>query len=302
MSGILDNLPVTTDPVWPWSLPKVGWPALALTGGLLLAAAAWSYFRVPGARVRRIGVVLFLRVLALLLIFLALSGASCVRREELRVPSIVLVGIDASASMAVVKDELGRVALGLPQEGAGRLPADPEEVARTPTFRWCSSASATRLPSSTRTTPATPTASVPTSPAFALSLREVSGERYPRACVLLSDRRQRGQQSFARDLAAQWRNLPCPIYTFSFGDKATTSADRDIILTNITTEPSNVAVKGKLTVRGTVDALGYSNQAVTVKVFINDKEVASERDHLRLRKGNQVQVTCDVRPSRASIR
>ena len=296
MSGILDKLPVTADPVWPWSLPKFGWPALALTGGLLLTAAVWSYFRVPGARVRRIGVVLFLRILALLLIFLALSGASCVRREELRVPSIVLVGIDASASMAVVKDELGKsrwdylkkvlddcrptlkklredhnIQVVFFRFGDEVAPFDPDNPGKADGKRTDTAQLLRKL------------------------YEDYRGERYLRACLLLSDGADNvASNPSARDQAAKWRNLPCPIYTFSFGNKATTSADRDIVLTNITTEPSNVAVKGKLTVRGTVDALGFPNQQVTVKVFINDKEVASDKDHLRLRKGNQVQVTCDA--------
>src|SRR5262245_3214622 len=107
MDRLAESLPITTDPVWPWSIPGIGWIALGLTALLLLGAAVWSYLRVPGANLRRVGVVLGLRVLALLLIFLALIGASCVSQDALKVPSIIVVAIDASESMGLVKDEVG---------------------------------------------------------------------------------------------------------------------------------------------------------------------------------------------------
>src|SRR5262245_30621891 len=105
MERIADTFPMTTDPLWPWSVAGIGWIALGLTALLLLGAAAWSYLRVPGANLRRVSVVFVLRVLALLLIFLALIGASCVSREELKVPSLVIIALDLSESMGLVKDE-----------------------------------------------------------------------------------------------------------------------------------------------------------------------------------------------------
>ena len=296
MSGILDRLPVTADPIWPWSLPKFGWPALAVTAGLLLAAAAWSYFRVPGAKGRRVGVVLAIRVLALLLIFLALSGTSCVRRDEMRVPSILLVGIDASESMAVVKDEMGMSRWDylkkVLDDCRGVLETLREEHnVQVIFFRFGDEVA--------EFDPDNPDAATGKRTDTAQFLRYVyekyRGERYLRGCVILSDGADNvASTPSARDLAAQFRNLSCPVVTVAFGNKATTSSDRDIVVTSITTEPSTVAVKGKLTVRGIVDALGFPNQKVTVKVFLNDKEVASEHGTLGLRKGNQVQVTCDA--------
>src|SRR5216684_2882414 len=103
MDHLADTFPITTDPVWPWSIPVVGWIALGVTALLLFGAAGWSYLRVPGANLRRVGVVFGLRVLALFLIFLALMGASCVSRDELKVPSLVLIGLDLSESMGLVK-------------------------------------------------------------------------------------------------------------------------------------------------------------------------------------------------------
>src|SRR5437588_7779936 len=109
MGNILESFPLTNDPLWPWSLPTFGWPALALTALLLMGAAAWSYLRTPGGRRHRVGIVLGIRLAALVLVFLALSGTSCVSRDEMKVPSLLLVGVDASESMAAVNDEVGRV-------------------------------------------------------------------------------------------------------------------------------------------------------------------------------------------------
>src|SRR5262245_652947 len=95
----VDVTPLTTDPLWPWSLPGIAGPALIIVGLLLIGAAAWTYLRVPNANLRRVGVVLAIRILALFLVFLALTGASCVSRDELKVPSILLVVLDKSESM-----------------------------------------------------------------------------------------------------------------------------------------------------------------------------------------------------------
>ena len=55
MDQIADTFPITTDPIWPWSVPGIGLAALSLAAALLLGAAIWSYLRVPGANLRRDG-------------------------------------------------------------------------------------------------------------------------------------------------------------------------------------------------------------------------------------------------------
>src|SRR5262249_49408975 len=102
MNGISDTFPLTNDLLKPWSMP-----ALVLTALLLMGAAAWSYLRAPGGKRYRVGIVLGIRLFALVLIFLAISGTSCVARDELKVPSILLIGVDASESMSAVNDEVG---------------------------------------------------------------------------------------------------------------------------------------------------------------------------------------------------
>ena len=292
----LDRLPLTTDPVWPWSLPAFGWPALALTALLLLGATAWSYFRVPGAHPGRVTIVLVIRVLALLLVFLALAGASCVRRDEMRVPSLVLVGIDVTQSMKVA-DESGRVArweelLNVLRDCKPVLDKLRDEHNVKVLFFRFGDEVAEFDPDNPGDADGKRT---DTAQLLSTLYEKYRGERYLRACLILSDGANNvASEPSAEKLAAQYRNLPCPIYTFAFGNKATTSQDRDIVVTSITTDPSVVAVKGKMTVRATVDALGFVGRAVRVRVFLNDKEVAGETETLRLRKDNQVQVVVDA--------
>src|SRR5204863_8924724 len=102
MNQVTDTMPLTTDPLWPWSIPGIGMGALIITAIVLIGAAAWSYLRVPGAKLRRVGVVLGLRIFALFLVFLALTGASCVSRDELKVPSLLIIAIDISEGLSGV--------------------------------------------------------------------------------------------------------------------------------------------------------------------------------------------------------
>ncbi len=297
MDIVTDTLPLTTDPLWPWSIPGIGMSALIVTALILLAAAAWSYLRVPGAKLRRVSVVLGLRILALLLVFLALIGASCVSREELKVPSLVLVAIDSSESMSVVKDEHDGMSrweyllrnLKDVRPVLDRLKRDHnitvvfwrfgDEVAE---FDIDNPGNATGKRTDT-----------------AMMLRTLyekyRGEKYLRALLVLSDGADNvASDPPARAEAVRWRGLPCPIYTFAYGNKATTSSQNDIVVTAISPEPTLVSVKGKLTVRATIDALGFAGSSVRVKVFINDKEVAAQDETLLHRKDNQVTIVCDA--------
>src|SRR5438552_19137238 len=101
MNDLSDTFPLTNDLLKPWSMP-----ALVLTALLLMGAAAWSYLRAPGGKRYRVGVVLGIRLVALVLIFLAIAGTSCVDQDALKVESVLGIVVDGSESMAAVKDEV----------------------------------------------------------------------------------------------------------------------------------------------------------------------------------------------------
>src|SRR5262249_47047422 len=103
-------------------------------------------------------------------------------------------------------------------------------------------------------------------------------ERRCRGLVILSDGADNGTRYPALTEAAKFRGLPCPIYTFALGKITTTAKQLDIAFTSIVPEPSPVPAKGKLTVKGLIDAPGFEGKPVHVELFIDnqDKPVADQ--------------------------
>jgi hypothetical protein len=300
MNDLSDTFPLTNDLLKPWSMP-----ALLLTAVLLMAAAAWSYLRASGGKRYRVGVVLGIRLVALVLVFLALSGTSCVNRDELKVPSILIVAVDASESMSAIKDEVGRASrweylLATLRDCKPILDKlrddhnikvvyykfgdevgefDPDDPGKADGKR-------------------TDTASL-----LRFLHDKYRGERYLRGLVILSDGADNvASDPPARSLAARFRNLPCPVYTIAFGSKSTAAKENDIVLTSAVAEPSLVPAKGKVTVRALIDSLGRINDTVRVSISLNDKEVAAETTMLQLRKNNEVRVSFDAPAERGEYK
>src|SRR5204862_5232593 len=94
---------------------------------------------------------------------------------------------------------------------------------------------------------------------------------------------------------ARWRNVPCLVHTFACGSPQTTTKQNDVAITSITTAPTPfVPVKGKLTVKVTIDARGFENTKARVRLFLDDKEKLGKDVQLALTKGNEVTLTCDA--------
>src|SRR5262249_47749745 len=93
------------DPAWPWSLPRLGLPALALVALLLTGLTLWTYRGVRAATRGRIAAVLGLRLLALLLALLTMLPPSSAFRDDLKTPSVLLIVLDGSESMSI-RDEV----------------------------------------------------------------------------------------------------------------------------------------------------------------------------------------------------
>src|SRR5947209_8195810 len=95
------SLTLTKDLVWPWSLP-----GLILVALFLIVITVWTYRGVRGSTNRRVGIVLSLRLAALVLALLMALRPSLAYREELRLPSTLLIALDGSESMTI-QDEAG---------------------------------------------------------------------------------------------------------------------------------------------------------------------------------------------------
>src|SRR5262249_1276212 len=98
-------------------------------------------------------------------------------------------------------------------------------------------------------------------------------DRNLRGLLVASDGADNGTRFPALTEAARGRRLPCPVSTVGVGKPTTADRQRDIAFTSINPEPSPVYVKGKLTVRATLDAPGFEGVKSTVRLLINDKEV-----------------------------
>lgn len=292
-----DVTPLTLDPLWPWSLPGVGWPALIVVGLLLVGAATWTYLRAPNASLRRVSVVLAIRILALLLVFLALTGASCVSRDEMKVPSVLLIGIDRSESMSLVKDEAeGRSRWEELKRNLRDVSPLLEKLKNDHKISVVFFGFGDEIKEFDPNDPGEATGKrTDTAQLLRALMEKYRTEKYLRGILILSDGADNvASDPPARALASTFRTLPCPVYTFAYGSKAANASQNDIVITSLNPEPSVVAVKGKLNVRATIDALGFINSQVRVKVYINDKEIKAQDETLRLRKDNLVEIVCDA--------
>src|SRR5262249_9582496 len=68
----------------------------------------------------------------------------------------------------------------------------------------------------------------------------------------------------------------------------------DLAWTQINPEPVPVAIKGKLTVKGLLDAPGFDKATVRVHLELNDKEVSANDFRLSKPQGNEIQFVCDA--------
>ena len=92
-----------------------------------------------------------------------------------------------------------------------------------------------------------------------------------------SGRRPAGLRYTATSEAVKFKAISCPIDTFVTGLDSTTSNQRDLAITTLNVEPSPVYVKGRMTLRATVNAVGCENAPVTANLYVDDREVTIER-------------------------
>jgi hypothetical protein len=267
----MSDLNLAFEPAWPWSIPHVGLPAMLGVALLLAAMTIWTYTGVRKATWRRVGVVLLLRLAALLLTFLALLRPSFgVTHLEGVDTSKLLVVFDQSESMTVadmadgakrwehvkrlwesraVKSRLEQLAAEqkievVPYLGAEDLrPYEPNAVAdgkRTDIGAWLN------------------------------QLWQRHGhEKYLRGIVLFSDGADNGTRFSVQQEAGRWRGV-CPITAFGAGNPNDPKFRKDIALTGIDVEPNPVPVKAKMTIRAKAIAPGFDKTPVHLVVTIED--------------------------------
>jgi uncharacterized membrane protein len=287
--------------VWPWSLPALGLPALAVAALLLVGLTIWTYRGVANITPRRLRAILGLRLAALALVVFMLLRPSVLSRDDLRLPSTLLLLIDASESMTIQDEFNGqsrwdylRRLLTDCERQLERL-RDDQNVTVVP-YRFGADLGpydANIKPDGKRT-----------DFGQALhSLAETHGQdRNLRGLVILSDGADNGTRYPALTEAARFRTIPCPIHTFGLGKPTTAERQRDIAFTSINPEPATVAVKGKLTIKGILEAPGFENAKVMVHLLIDDKEERSQPEILRRTNDNEVRITTDAPATAGEIK
>jgi uncharacterized membrane protein len=284
-----NTLTLIDDPAWPWSLPLFGLPALVVVAVVLVALTVWTYVGVRGATWRRILAVLALRLLALLLAFTAVVRPSFVSRDELKVPSWLIFALDSSQSMTIQDEVDGQsrwaYLLRVLRENQGLLDRlRDEHNVNVALYRFDAEVGEyvpETKPDGKRTD-------------FGEMLNNLyeryRGERFLRGLVIFSDGADNGSRYQPLALAQQWRNLPCPVHTVGVGKPTTSDKQSDIAVVAINPEPAPVPVKAELVVKGVIDAPGFENAKVRIKLLFDDQQVAVQEEELKQAVGNEVKI------------
>jgi uncharacterized membrane protein len=281
------------DLVWPWSLRPLGPWLLGLVALALAGLTVWTYRGVNRANGRRVLVILGLRLLALVLACLMIMRPSLAFRADAKLPSTLLIALDRSRSMDIQDEYGGRSRWDAMQELLMDCTPHVEKLRdehNVSVILYQFAEDAREFdPNGKADGRRTDFGQM------LQSLYKLHGrDRNLRGLLILSDGADNGTRVPALTEAARWRGLPCPISTFALGKPTTSDRQRDIAFTAITPEPSPVYAKGKLTVKGVLDAPGFETTPVTVRLFINDKEVQNKQETLTKAAGNEVALVTDA--------
>jgi uncharacterized membrane protein len=273
-------------------LEGMGLALLVVVPLTLAGLTAWTYLGVPGASRRRVGAVLALRLLAFLLVLLAVARPSLGFPDPNQLRALLLVAVDASRSMTI-QDEPGNrsrwdlAARQLKESGSVLKKLRDEQQIDIVFVRWADDVTdvqpdALGQPDGKRTE---------TGQLLRALYERRQANRPMLGLLLLSDGADNGVVPALAE-AGRWRNLPCPLHAFACGNPTTSDRQNDIAITSITTYPAPVPVKGKLTVKLTVDAYGFDGSTVRARLFLDDKEVLAKDVTLKDPVRNEVTLEC----------
>jgi hypothetical protein len=295
-------------------LGLLGLMVLLIGPALFTGFSLGTYLGTPGLSRRGLSLLLLLRLLAFLLVLIAVARPSLAWIEPEKVRSQLFLAIDRSRSMTV-QDERGKqsrwqlLLKSLNEAGPAlsRLRDDQQTDVRLFSF-------AEQLEDFDPDAPGEPTG---TRTDLGTALRSLFDRRDPllaqRGLLLLSDGADNGSIPSLIE-APRWRGAGVPIYTFASGNPGTTARQNDVAITAISTSPMPfVPVKGKLTVRLLVDARGYENTRARARLFLEstdeqgnatDREVLARDVLLPLTTGNEVVLTLDApeRPGEVKVK
>lgn len=272
--------------------------ALAALVATIVILTFVTYRSSPGSK-GRIAVFIILRLLALSLALLPLLRPSLGYKAEDKSPSTLIVVTDCSRSMTVT-DEVDNKSRWDASKRQLSAAASAIEYLRdeyniaTVTHRFAEDLfDDDRSPDGARTD-------------FGQMLRSVI-QRYGqsprlRGLLVVSDGADNGARFPALGEAARLRGLNCPINAFGLGRENTSSSQRDLAIVQATIDPSPATIKGKLSVRTMIDAPGFADSRVTLRLYFDDKPIAAQEVTLTKDQGNAVVIDAAAPPAPGEIK
>ncbi len=283
-------------------LARASGPVLVLVAAVLTGLTVWTYWSARQSTGKRLGIILALRLAALVVACLLVFRPSLAFQEDaVAVPSKLIFVLDYSESMKI-NDEADNhtrwdhVKRLLQSPRVRKALSDLAGQQRVEIVYYQFAEDLKKFdPKGQATGKRTD---------FGLALHELlvrhGKEGNLRSVLVISDGADNGTQYNALDKADAWRST-CPVHPFAAG-RPTTSRDQNDIywdMENIHSEPAPVPIKGKLTVRGVAHAPGFDGQAVRVSLWLTGKdgqanEVASKKITLQQPKDNEIALTCEA--------
>jgi uncharacterized membrane protein len=284
---------LTCDPAWPWSLPGIGLLLLLGVAAALALLTIWTYLG-AGAPRRRVALILALRLMALAVAcLLVLRPSLAFQEEETLAPQKLIILVDNSASMNFT-DGFNNLSRWSTAQRILQAPAVAAALKRLASDQrvtieyYQGAADIARLDLQGKADGKRTEIGQ-----WLHALFELYGQdKSVSAVVLFSDGADNGTRFAALDEAARWRG-GAALHPFAVGQPTTTTRQRDIAFVGnkIYVTPAPLHAKAKMTVRGYLNAPGFQNARVRLRLLLDGKELAAKNVDLLKTFDNEVQIS-----------
>lgn len=293
-------------PAYPWSLPAVGLPALAVAALLLVGLTLWTYLGHPAATRGRVLVVLLLRLGALVVALLTALRPSIGVQEEPKVPSVLLIGVDTSESMTVQDEVGGQSRIEAVRRTLEKCRPILDELATEHgvSIHLYRFSTADFDPATWLYTPESPADGNRSDYGTYLNrtFEQWQAERYVRGHVVIGDGADNGEKYSAVAEAARWGRRGVPITTFTVGTEAATSNAQDIQVVAVECDPSPAPVKTEVTIVGTVHAFGFAGTRAVARVSFDGQTQVTQEVTLDRERDNKVRLTVKAPAQKGEVK
>lgn len=262
---------------WWHLLDGLWWVFLAAAGLLLVALTLWAYWGHRQASKVRIGVLVGLRLLALVAALFTACRPSWKIEEKPNVPSRLLIAIDLSRSMTVTDEAGSQSRIDFVRKILVTCQPTLDELRDRQNCEVVLYAFGPSefTPASKYDPAAPPTAERSDYAVFQRRLlQEWANDKYVRGLLVVGDGadngggRVDGKPLTPTDASAEWK-AKAPVHTFAVGDQGTNQSAKDVAFAEVVLDPDPVAIKNKFVVRARVNAFKMGGIKVPFRVFFD---------------------------------